>query len=256
MAAMLPRSSTGPPGFPWNRTDNPNSRYTTDQDSKISITRTQSESQGNFSKLYNADAIPEFDEYGAELGKEAKVWKVYVDETDRWDAELVDGWNKSLDVILVFAALFSAISTTFLIESSSRLRVDPTDTSTETLLIISRTLLAISNNTWAPDLDNPFNVNPEGTTFKPSNSTIIINAMWYLSLSLSVATSFLAMLAKDWCHSFMAGRTGHPCIQARRRQQKWNMIKHWKMREIIRILPSLIHLSLFLFAIGLYIDVW
>ncbi|CAE6417384.1 unnamed protein product [Rhizoctonia solani] len=256
MAAMLPRSSTGPPGFPWSRTDNPNPRYTTDQDSKISITRTQSESQGNFSKLYSADAIPEFDEYGAELGKEAKVWKVYVNETDRWDAELVDGWNKSLDVILVFAALFSAISTTFLIESSSRLRADPTDTSTETLLIISRTLLAISNNTRAPDLDNPFNVNPEGTTFKPSNSAIIINAMWYLSLSLSVATSFLAMLAKDWCHSFMAGRNGHPCVQARRRQQKWNMIKHWKMREIIRILPSLIHLSLFLFAIGLCIDVW
>ncbi|CAE6520756.1 unnamed protein product, partial [Rhizoctonia solani] len=42
------------------------------------------------------------DEYGAELGKEARVWKVYVQETDKWDRELVDGWNKSLDVILVF----------------------------------------------------------------------------------------------------------------------------------------------------------
>ncbi|CUA77041.1 hypothetical protein RSOLAG22IIIB_12500 [Rhizoctonia solani] len=232
MAAMLPRTSTGRPGFPWNRTDNPNPRYTTDQDSKISITRTQSESQGNFSKLYSADTIPKFDEYGAELGKEARVWKVYIDETDRWDAELVDGWNKSLDVILVFVSGF-------------------------VLGNLNHTLLAISNNTRAPDLDNPFNVNPEGTTFKPSNSAIIINAMWYLSLSLSVATSFLAMLAKDWCHSFMAGRTGHPCVQARRRQQKWNMIKHWKMREIIRILPSLIHLSLcILFAIGLCIDVW
>jgi hypothetical protein len=34
------------------------------------------------------------DEYGAELTKDARVWKVYVKEADRWDAELVDGWNK------------------------------------------------------------------------------------------------------------------------------------------------------------------
>ncbi|EUC61819.1 hypothetical protein RSOL_407680 [Rhizoctonia solani AG-3 Rhs1AP] len=194
--------------------------------------------------------MPEFDEYGAELGKEAKIWKVYVDETDKWDAELVDGWNKSLDVILVkvdkisMRYLKSLCSSSFLIESSSRLRTDPTDTSTEVLLIISRTLLAISNNTQPPDLEVASNVNSGSAAFKPSTSAIIINAMWYLSLSLSVATSFLAMFAKDWCHSFMAGRIGHPCTQARRRQQKWNMIKHWKMREIIRILPSLIHLSL------------
>ncbi|KAF8752469.1 hypothetical protein RHS01_07698 [Rhizoctonia solani] len=38
------------------------------------------------------------EDYG--LGKEAKFWKTYVKETDRWDGELVDGWNKSLDVLL------------------------------------------------------------------------------------------------------------------------------------------------------------
>jgi hypothetical protein len=36
----------------------------------------------------------ESDEYGAELTEDARVWKVYVKEADRWDAELVDGWNK------------------------------------------------------------------------------------------------------------------------------------------------------------------
>ncbi|CAE6365037.1 unnamed protein product [Rhizoctonia solani] len=63
--------------------------------------------------LVDADPVQimDPDEYGAELGKEARVWKVYVQETDKWDRELVDGWNKSLDVILVFAALFSAVST-------------------------------------------------------------------------------------------------------------------------------------------------
>ncbi|KAG8683476.1 hypothetical protein FRC09_016062, partial [Ceratobasidium sp. 395] len=35
----------------------------------------------------------EYDEYGAELGQDARFWKTYVREADRWDAELVDGWN-------------------------------------------------------------------------------------------------------------------------------------------------------------------
>jgi hypothetical protein len=34
------------------------------------------------------------DEYGAELGKEARIWKAYVKESDRSDTEMVDGWNK------------------------------------------------------------------------------------------------------------------------------------------------------------------
>ena len=36
----------------------------------------------------------EFDEDGAELGKDARFWKVYVQETDDWDEELVHGWNR------------------------------------------------------------------------------------------------------------------------------------------------------------------
>ncbi|CAE6464765.1 unnamed protein product, partial [Rhizoctonia solani] len=44
--------------------------------------------------------LMEPDEYGAELAKDARVWKVYVKEADQRDMELVDGWNKSLDVIL------------------------------------------------------------------------------------------------------------------------------------------------------------
>ncbi|KAG8752587.1 hypothetical protein FRC11_008223 [Ceratobasidium sp. 423] len=36
----------------------------------------------------------EFDQHGAELGKDARFWKVYVKEADDWDEELVHGWNK------------------------------------------------------------------------------------------------------------------------------------------------------------------
>ncbi|CAE6489857.1 unnamed protein product [Rhizoctonia solani] len=196
------------------------------------------------------------DQYGAELSRDARVWKVYVKETDIWDAELVDGWNKSLDVILVFAALFSAVSSTFLIESSSKLQEDPNDVSATALLAISRILIPVNNNTlvnstaWEP---SELSI---GEKFNPSRSVVIVNSLWFLSLGLSLATSFLAMLAKDWCYSFAAHRIGHPWDQAQRRQRKWMMIEKWKMQELILLLPSLIHLSLLLFAIGLCIYVW
>ncbi|KAH7329766.1 hypothetical protein B0J17DRAFT_580525, partial [Rhizoctonia solani] len=179
------------------------------------------------------------DEYGTELGKEARVWKVYVKETDVWDTELVDGWNKWVYLI---AALFSAISTAFIIESTGALQEDRTDATAQTLLQISHTLYAIANNSAPPEAS--FSGTPEATGFSPSRTLIIVNTLWYLSLALSIATSFLAILAKDWCHSFMANRSGHPCIQARRRQRKWTMIEQWKMQELFATLPLLIHIAL------------
>ncbi|CAE6454882.1 unnamed protein product [Rhizoctonia solani] len=191
----------------------------------------------------------QFDDEGTELSKDAKFWKIYVEETDRWDAEVIDGWNRSLDVILVFAALFSAILTAFLIESSKRLQQDPIDNSAQSLLVISQTLLAVANGLPPPGLDVLSLDSTE--TFTPTRNAIVINTLWYLSLSISLATAFIAALAKEWCQSFLSGRTGHPCIQARRRQQKWTMIESWRMEELITLLPTLIHIALLLFSIGL-----
>ncbi|KAH7329799.1 hypothetical protein B0J17DRAFT_207781 [Rhizoctonia solani] len=64
------------------------------------------------------------------------------------------------------------------------------------------------------------------------------------------------MLAKDWCHSFRANRTGHPQDQALRRQRKWKLIERWRMRELLELLPMLVHLSLLLFVIGLCVYLW
>ncbi|CAE6516360.1 unnamed protein product [Rhizoctonia solani] len=50
--------------------------------------------------FYPVEAPQEFDEKGKELGPDAQVWKTYVREADQVDEELVDGWNKSMDVIL------------------------------------------------------------------------------------------------------------------------------------------------------------
>ncbi|KAG8732119.1 hypothetical protein FRC11_000651 [Ceratobasidium sp. 423] len=196
---------------------------------------------------------------GAELSKEATIWKSYVKEADEYDKELVEGWNKylsllfsdeglltcftltpsTLEVILAdAAALFSAVAT-----ASKQLEPDPSLASAHALLAISQNLLAIASNVQVEGLETSA-INNKKALFAPSQTAVIVNTLWYASLALSIATSFIAMLAKEWCHSFLAGRTGDTFSQAQRRQEKWTMIKRWKMQELLMVLPSLIHLSL------------
>ncbi|EUC62950.1 transmembrane protein, putative [Rhizoctonia solani AG-3 Rhs1AP] len=224
---------------------------------------------------YLVEPPQEFDEEGKELGPDAQVWKTYVREADRVDEELVDGWNKSvdslecrtfanyglvmltsrsMDVNLIFAALFSAISAAFVIESYKNLKPDPADMSAQTLLVISQTLSSLSNG--SQPTSSTLSSGVEATPFKVSPSAICVNVLWFLSLSLSVAVSLISMLAKEWCLEFMSGRTGPPGAQARRRQRRWDGLESWKMKEVLTVLPSLIHLSLLLFAIGLCVFLW
>ncbi|KAG8767786.1 hypothetical protein FRC12_006049 [Ceratobasidium sp. 428] len=215
-----------------------------------------------------------FEDYGAEMAKDAKVWQVYVRETQKADEELVDGWNKSLDVILIFAALFSAISTAFVGISAQNLQQNPADASAQTLLVISRTLLVMSG----ADTTNSSSpvANQDSSEFRPSRTVVAINALWFLSLSLSVAVSLIAMLAKEWCHAFMSGRSGETHERARLRQKRWNEIERLKMIDVLTLLPLLIHLALrkifsifvhepcmlssyplpVLFAVGLCVYLW
>ncbi|CUA67280.1 hypothetical protein RSOLAG22IIIB_13359 [Rhizoctonia solani] len=182
-------------------------------------------------KISIVDPPQEFDEEGKELGPDAQVWKTYVKEADRVDEELVDGWNKSMDVNLIFAALFSAISTTFVIESYKNLKQDPADASAQTLLVISQTLSSLVNTSQIASSPPVTNEQATVSAFQPSPSAICVNILWFLSLSLSVAASLISMLAKEWCLEFMSGRTGPPRAQARRRQRRWDGLESWIMKE-------------------------
>jgi hypothetical protein len=39
---------------------------------------------------------------GEELTDDSSIWLTYVNTAAAHDAEIVDGWNKSLDVLLIF----------------------------------------------------------------------------------------------------------------------------------------------------------
>ncbi|KAF8599029.1 hypothetical protein BDV93DRAFT_416411, partial [Ceratobasidium sp. AG-I] len=174
------------------------------------------------------------EDFGSELAKDASIWKLYVDETDRSDKEMVEGWNR-----LVAAGSYYYIVNN-IAYLSKQLQQDPAQTSAQTLLVISQTLVALSNNQAVPTLEST----DVETRFLPSHSNVLVNALWFSSLSLSVGVSLIAMLAKSWCYSFMSGRSGPKHQQAHRRQQRWDGMHTWRMKDILVYLPILMHFAL------------
>ncbi|KAG9118434.1 hypothetical protein FRC07_007062, partial [Ceratobasidium sp. 392] len=140
----------------------------------------------------------------------------------------------------------------FVIESLGDLKPDPVESSTKVLEAMSQTLIAIANG---QNVSSPIS-EPLDTTFSPSRTAVLVNLLWILSLSLSVAVSLVAMLAKEWCYKFMSGRSGPVYEQGRRRQQKWNGIEKWKMKAVVTYLPGVMHVALLLFAVGLCLYLW
>ncbi|KAJ3822633.1 hypothetical protein F5880DRAFT_652903 [Lentinula raphanica] len=55
---------------------------------------------------------------------EARVWWVYLDEATAFDNDMIGELGDSLDILLVFAGLFSAVVTTFVAQSSQALSID------------------------------------------------------------------------------------------------------------------------------------
>ncbi|QRV94446.1 phenylalanine-tRNA ligase beta subunit [Ceratobasidium sp. AG-Ba] len=222
---------------------------------QMSETEPKTEQVPTGRKMYVEDLE---DPPGEEMTKSARVWKTYMREADRWDKEMVDGRNSSLDVLLIFVSnlesqtklLDGLTSPTFIIESLGDLKPDSAESSARSLIAISRKLDVIVSGQQPeppPAQDSPFD------DYSPAYSAIVVNILWLLSLSLSVAVSLIAMLAKEWCYKFTIGRSGPTYEQARKRQQKWNGIERWKMQEVLSYLPGVMHSALLLFAVGLCI---
>ncbi|KAJ7137480.1 hypothetical protein C8R43DRAFT_854146, partial [Mycena crocata] len=67
-------------------------------------------------------------------------WAIYVSEAEKYDKGLVESWKSDMEGILIFAGLFSASLTAFLIESYKTLVPDPTDKTVDLLAQISQQL--------------------------------------------------------------------------------------------------------------------
>ncbi|KAF8601220.1 hypothetical protein BDV93DRAFT_446284, partial [Ceratobasidium sp. AG-I] len=192
------------------------------------------------------------DKTGEELAHDATIWKLYLEEAEEHDQELVKSRHGSLDMLLLFAALFSAILTAFIIESKDLLQQNPADASAALLLLVLQSQQRIELGIPSP-VDTPLDELP---TFIPSAAARWINGIWFTSLALSLSAALIAMLGKEWLTAYLASRPRPAHSHALLRQARLEGLEDWWALHIIALLPSLLHASLFLFSIGLVIYLW
>ena len=92
---------------------------------------------------------------------------------------------------------------------------------------------------------------PPYPAFKPLPSDIRVNAYWVVGLVCSLSAALLAILIQQWVQSYMQifQRYDHPLKRARFRQFFFEGSEG--VRKLANQVPRLIHVSLFLFFMGL-----
>ncbi|KAH7099226.1 hypothetical protein BKA62DRAFT_621614, partial [Auriculariales sp. MPI-PUGE-AT-0066] len=191
-----------------------------------------------YEKLYPPD------KYGEELGANARVFKVYRDRVSEKDEDLVQGLHDTLNVLLVFAGLFSAVLTGFLVESSKQLQPDHAEITATAVVAILAHLQASKTESASIPM----------TSFSPTRDVRWINGLWFSSLTLALIVSLLAILFKQWLVQYTSLSRSSASDS---RRWAWRHcalrrgLSRWRVEQFISWLAILLHVSLFLFLAGL-----
>jgi hypothetical protein len=178
---------------------------------------------------------------------------MYLDEVKEDDKRIAYAWKDGSNGILVFVSsnllislfismtssktgLFSAIVASFIIEFYKQL-----SPSSGIQIVIP-----LADGTYSIIANQPS---------PPSTSIIWVNAMWLISLVLSLTSALIATLLQQWARRYVEtpNPPSDPNHHARVRSFLFVGTEIYQMHRITRIGFSLLHLSVFMFFAGLVI---
>ncbi|KIP02013.1 hypothetical protein PHLGIDRAFT_54537, partial [Phlebiopsis gigantea 11061_1 CR5-6] len=163
------------------------------------------------------------------------------------DEHKVQDYKEDIDTLLVFAGLFSAVLTAFLLESYTKLERDNGD---EIVYLLRQGLMQNYSISNGYTNSTAFPCSPD-SLFEPPFWAIRVNELWFASLVCSLATASLGMLVKQWLREYLAIERVSPQERLRARLYRNPAMVQWKVFEIAAILPLLLQVSLGLFFVGL-----
>ncbi|KAF9003473.1 hypothetical protein BDZ89DRAFT_1240423 [Hymenopellis radicata] len=201
----------------------------------------------NFNPNYDDNYETHFppDPIYQEASPNARVYRVYMAESAKYDAYMTDEAREGLDVLLVFAGLFSSVLTTFVAQTSQNLQPDRATESTLLLREITSLQRGQINGTSIDSIPST------SADFTPSSLDIWVNGLWFTSLTLSLVAALLAVLMKQWIRHYTSLVSGTAQERSLIRQYRFMGLQKWHVPTLIGLLPVLLHLSLAIFFAGL-----
>jgi hypothetical protein len=193
------------------------------------------------------------------------MWNICLGEVKEDDQRVADAWKGDADGILVFVSLnllvalfismtslktglFSATVGAFIIEFYKKLSPDSGDQTMTLLGHMSQQLANISNGIHS-DAAIPSQPSP------PSAAMVWVNAMWLISLVLSITSALIATLLQRWARRYIDTPKDLSNPNHRVRVRWFLKLGHdfYKTRLLAEVATTLIHLSVYLFFAGLVI---
>ncbi|KAH9170247.1 hypothetical protein EDB89DRAFT_1335038 [Lactarius sanguifluus] len=132
------------------------------------------------------------------------LWSLQLKEANSHDEARIQSLKDDMDGVLIFAGLFSAALTSFLVDKIHDLQPDPAQQmvfyqqqNVALLAQISQQVSALAPQVSISSTPLPtyvFDLNP---------SDVRVNVFWFMSLVFSVSAALLATLVQQWVRDYM-----------------------------------------------------
>ena len=202
------------------------------------------------------------------IDESGHLFQTYLGIAVKEDNTLVQHWEAgakgiilfvSLDIILcdlyakstqmLQTGLFSAAVAALLTVSTQGLQQDPAYISAFYLAKIYQ----LQANSSGSQVTIPSTLSPPSSDFSPPNYVVVVNSLWFLSLAISITCALSATLVQQWGRRYIkvTQQSYSPQKQARIRAFFAEGMDKFHLPLVVELLPSLLHLSVFLFFAGL-----
>ncbi|KAF7336340.1 hypothetical protein MVEN_02182500 [Mycena venus] len=182
--------------------------------------------------------------------KTIAFWTEYKRLADEYDKEFNERYGQDLDTTLIFAGLFSAVSSAFITQIQPELKPDP-NAPTQALVAF-----LVQNFTGQPSALLP----PGVVTSQPTAPPVLVvvaQSLLYFSLFTTLLVALLAVLGKQWLfHYNSVVERGTIAERGIERQRKFDGMRRFRFDLVMQVFPLLLQFSLLLFAIALSFYLW
>ncbi|KAH9057284.1 hypothetical protein EDB87DRAFT_1126221 [Lactarius vividus] len=177
---------------------------------------------------------------------------MYLEMATEEDKKMIEGWKADADGILIFTGLFSAAVASLISVSIQDIRPNPQDTSNFFLANIYQTLADPNRSDIAGFL--PASPPP----FSPPNHAVWVNTLLFLSLVISISCALLATLLQQWARRYLKVTQPRYSLHRRARIRAFFFegVEKFLVPWAVEALPTLLHVSLFLFFAGISVFLW
>ncbi|KAN0139085.1 hypothetical protein V8E53_003087 [Lactarius tabidus] len=167
-----------------------------------------------------------------------QIFSMYLEMATEEDKKMVENWKADADGILIFTGLFSAAVASLISVSIQDIRQNPQDTSNFYLGNIYQTLADPNGSTISSSL--PASPPP----FSPPNYAVWVNALWFLSLVISLTCALLATLLQQWARQYLKITQPRYSLHKRARIRAFfaEGVEKCLLQWAVETLPTLLHI--------------